>query len=64
MKLGEYLNHARLDRHQFAERIGVSSETIRRYLTGERRPDRQKLVKIAEATEGQVTANDFFGIAA
>lgn len=64
MKLRDYLEQTSLNRNQFAELIDVSGETVRRYLTGERRPERETLLKIAEVTEGQVTANDFFGIAA
>lgn len=64
MTLNQYLDEAQLDRFQFAEQIGVAPETVRRYLTGERRPDKENLKSIAEATGGKVTANDFFGIAA
>lgn len=64
MKLRDYLDHNGLTKAQFAERIGVSEETIRRYVTGERIPDKKKMSKIALATACQVTANDFFGIAA
>jgi DNA-binding transcriptional regulator YdaS (Cro superfamily) len=64
MKLADYLQHHSIHPADFAKSIGVSRETVRRYMVGIRRPNRKKLPKIAEATNGQVTANDFFGIAA
>jgi hypothetical protein len=42
----------------------VSSETVRRYVAGTRIPEKEVMEKIAEITALQVTANDFFGIAA
>lgn len=64
MTLHEYLTRADIDRSEFAARIGVSTETVRRYLTGDRIPDKERMSRIALATDGQVTANDFFGLAA
>ena len=64
MTLEAYLKETGESREEFAKRIGVSAETIRRYLTSERRPDRERMEKIALATGCKVTANDFFGIAA
>jgi transcriptional regulator with XRE-family HTH domain len=64
MKLHDYLAEAQITRAQFARSIGVSQETVRRYLAGERIPDKEKMSKIALATGCKVTANDFFGIAA
>ena len=64
MVLGEYLQETQLTRSQFAKRIGVSSEAVRRYVAGERIPDKNIMGKIALATGGKVTANDFFGLAA
>jgi transcriptional regulator with XRE-family HTH domain len=62
--LQEYLAEARIDRHQFADRISVSAETVRRYLNGDRIPDKKIMGRIALTTGGKVTANDFFGLAA
>jgi DNA-binding transcriptional regulator YdaS (Cro superfamily) len=53
-----------MDHRAFAKSIGVSAETVRRYLNGERIPDKKRMSRIALATHGQVTANDFFGLAA
>ena len=64
MKLGDYLKEQNIPRAKFAEHIGVSEETIRRYVKGTRIPERETMEKIALATACKVTANDFFGIAA
>lgn len=64
MKLNQYLAESKTSPAQFAEQLGVSKETVRRYLKGERIPDRDMMQKIALATACKVTANDFFGIAA
>lgn len=65
MKLALYLETHGLSYAEFARMIGAKSdETVRRYTTGERRPNETNMVRIAEATNGKVTANDFFGIAA
>ena len=50
-------------RPQFAARLGRTAEAVRRYEEGERIPDRETMPLIARETEGEVTANDFFGIA-
>jgi transcriptional regulator with XRE-family HTH domain len=62
--LEAYLDETKLTRAQFAEKIGVTSEAVRRYLAGSRIPSREKMAEIHTATGGLVTANDFFRIAA
>lgn len=64
MKLGEYLESHSIQQSDFAGRIGVTEETVRRYIVGARVPRPRIMEKIALATGCQVTANDFFGIAA
>lgn len=64
MQLANYLSANSISPHDFAKSIGVSKETVRRYLADERRPDLKNMQAIAKATNGEVTANDFFGIAA
>jgi transcriptional regulator with XRE-family HTH domain len=64
MRLQEYLTINRVSRAEFAQKIDVSVESIRRYLQTGRVPEPSVMEKIIEATEGKVTANDFFGIAA
>jgi hypothetical protein len=62
MKLGPWLAENNLKPAQFAPRIGCTSEAVRRYVAGERIPDKATMRRIAKETAGQVTANDFFGI--
>jgi transcriptional regulator with XRE-family HTH domain len=64
MTLPEYLAEAAYSQAQFARSIGVSKQAVQRYVSGERIPDRRIMGRIALATGGKVTANDFFGLAA
>lgn len=64
MKLADYMRANDLSRAEFAEKIGVSAETVRRYTDCGRIPTPTVMAKIALATGCAVTANDFFGIAA
>jgi transcriptional regulator with XRE-family HTH domain len=64
MKLADYLERTSTSRREFAKTIGVSEETVRRYVAGTRIPEKEKMEKIAEVTGMVVTANDFFGLAA
>ena len=63
MTLREWLDAHDKTNAQFAEMIGRTAEAVRRYALGTRIPDRETMPLIIEATEGSVTANDFFGIA-
>ncbi len=63
MKLADYLESNSLSRAEFAERIAVSPEAVRRYLSG-RVPTPTVMKRIALSTGCAVTANDFFGIKA
>jgi transcriptional regulator with XRE-family HTH domain len=64
MKLSDYLTAKSITRFDFAQMIDRSPEAVRRYMKGERKPEPETMLRIAEITEGEVTANDFFGIAA
>jgi transcriptional regulator with XRE-family HTH domain len=61
MKLSDWLETNRMSASEFAEIIGVHRSTVGRWAdpkyTG--RPWRDLMAKIAKATNGQVTANDF-----
>tara|TARA_R110000868_G_scaffold936_4_gene7152 strand:- start:1551 stop:1784 length:234 start_codon:yes stop_codon:yes gene_type:complete len=63
MKLGTYLTRMDKTRAQFAAEIGVDLVTVGRYVTGARRPRWEIMARIAEATKGQVTADDFLDAA-
>jgi transcriptional regulator with XRE-family HTH domain len=62
MKLADYMKTHGLSRVQFAERIDVKPETVRRYLECGRVPTPKIMERIGLETGWQVTANDFFGI--
>lgn len=64
MRLSAYLAKHHLSYREFAELVGVSDEAVRRYVSGERFPMLDVLHRIAKATRGQVTANDFVADAA
>jgi len=62
MKLATYLENEKLTDAAFARLIGVERQAVGRYKVGDRFPETPILLKIYEATAGQVTANDFAGI--
>jgi transcriptional regulator with XRE-family HTH domain len=64
MRLQDYLADTGVTRAEFARRIGVKHITVTRYVSEGRVPEPSVMEKIIEATEGKVTANDFFDIAA
>lgn len=63
MQLKQYLANNKKSPRQFAVEIGVKETTVYRWMSGDRFP-RQHLQKIAKATKGKVTANDFALVAA
>ena len=63
MTLKDWLAREGLSNAEFGKAINRTAETVRRYVGAERIPDRDTMPLIAEATRGEVTANDFFGIA-
>lgn len=62
MKLAAYLDAEQISDAAFARMVGVERQAVGRYKTGERFPERTILLRIFEATNGAVTANDFAGI--
>ena len=64
MTLTDYLNRERIPMAAFAERIGVSRQSLHRYTAGQRRPDWDVLSRIVRETNGEVTANDFIQLPA
>ncbi len=62
MTLKEWLADKQLSHIEFAKHISRTPEAVRRYVNGERIPDKATMPVIAEKTGGAVTANDFFGI--
>jgi hypothetical protein len=64
MRLQEYLVETGTTRAEFARQIDVKHITVTRYIREGRVPEPPVMEKIIEATDGKVTANDFFGLAA
>jgi len=60
MKLKHYLRSNRINQAQFAKRCGLSTATISRIISGERQPSLKVMQIIFRASNGKVTANDFF----
>jgi len=61
MTLDTYLKQHGITQLEFADRIGCEQPTVNRFISG-RIPSPGLMAKIAEATDGAVTPNDFFGI--
>lgn len=59
MTLDDYLKASDLTEEAFAKRLSVSQPAVHRYRNG-RIPTPDVMQKIIEATDGAVTANDFF----
>lgn len=59
MKLGTHLAANGITHAEFAIRIGTSQAAVTRYVLGQRTPRPEVIARIAEATGGDVTANDF-----
>ena len=62
MRLPAYLERHGLSNTDFAARIGVSAEAVRRYAHGTRTPRPAVMARIAAATGGVVRPDDFFHI--
>jgi transcriptional regulator with XRE-family HTH domain len=60
MELGQYLDEHDISVARFAAEIGVTVQAVHRYLNADRIPRPAIMVRIAAATHGLVTPNDFF----
>ena len=60
MKLREFMTKYNASLNDIALMIGTSSEAVRRYANGERMPQPHIMQAIIDATNGKVTANDWF----
>jgi predicted transcriptional regulator len=59
MKLGDYLTLRGKSPDAFAKGLGVSRRTVDRWVDGTSTPPIPTMTKVTEATDGEVTANDF-----
>lgn len=65
MLLRDYLAREGLTYSAFAVRIGSNhARTVQRYALGQQIPDKTMMLRIVDATNSEVTPNDFFGIEA
>jgi hypothetical protein len=62
MRLNDFIEKNSPSVEAFALNAGLSADAIRKYLRGERTPRRKSITKIIDATQGQVTANDFYDL--
>lgn len=60
MTIDEFLQTQSINAAEFAKKLGVSAETVRRYANGSRTPAREVMKRIVDVTEGAVTPNDFY----
>lgn len=61
MTLAQYLADSRLSYSEFARRCGIKhARTIERIAKGSKRAGPRMLPLIIKASEGRVTANDFY----
>lgn len=59
MQLADYLARNNLSDAAFGDLIAVSRQAVHRYKTFDRFPERDVLARIREATNGEVTPDDF-----
>lgn len=62
MKLEEFIAQSELSVSAFAKLVGASDSAVQFWCVGKRIPRMAHMQKIAEVTDGKVTADDFFGI--
>jgi len=60
MDLGTYLKTNNISHKEFGASVGASEFGVRKWVSRERTPRREAMLKIKQATAGQVTAADFF----
>ena len=59
MTLSEYMKSEGLTAMAFAEMISAPTSTVTRWINGETSPSLDLIIRIDDATEGKVTAEDF-----
>lgn len=61
MNLKEYLTGKSMTETAFAEEIGVAQVTVNRWVRGERFPEPEMIMRVAAATNGEVSVSDWYG---
>lgn len=62
MDLGTWIQSTGQTQKAIAERFDVSRQTLIRWINKTSRPGPEKMQEVYVATEGLVTANDFYGL--
>lgn len=62
MILRDYISKYKKRVSTFASEIGVTRDCVYKYMSGDRIPDEAIMPMIYRATNGKVTANDFFDL--
>ena len=60
MRLKEYLKLNKITNKQFSKELGISPVSLSRYISGERIPEKDIVLKILKQTDGSVSPNDFY----
>jgi len=60
MKLKEYLKFNNISNKDFSKKIGISTVSLSRYISGDRLPEKSIINKIHYITDKLVSANDFY----
>lgn len=60
MKLATYLAERGQSQAEFARRIGVSRQTVNKYVLAQRIPHRRVMPRIVKQSGGQVRVGDFY----
>lgn len=62
MRFADWMTRAGETNAGFGVKAGWSGETVRRYRTGDREPDKAAMAVIFRLTNGAVTPNDWVGV--
>lgn len=62
MTLKAWLSKEGMTQTKFAEKSGLILQSVSRYVNGRIPQDKETVVAIYEATNGEVTPNDLYGI--
>ena len=60
MRLKAYLKLNKITNKQFSKELGISPVSLSRYISGERIPEKDIVLKILKQTDGSVSPNDFY----
>jgi len=62
MNLKQWMTRHGVTGLELAKALGIASQTVYRYAHGQRVPGKSMMLRICEATDGEVEPNDFYGV--